>query len=355
MKDTVILIPSYEPDDQLVPLVNSLLKLEYKVIVINDGSSEKYDEIFNQVKDLENVTYLKHKVNKGKGAALKHGFSYLTFDDLDCKYVITCDGDGQHAISDIVKVDEKMHKVNEITFGVREFGPGTPRHSKTGNNMSRFCRTLITKHYIQDDQCGLRGFPFKYLDGLISTPGGRYEYEMNIVCNLQMKRYPFYEVPIQTVYFNNNKGTHFHRGKDTFRIQRVIWTNSLYSIINFMLTIGFFFVTQYFNHIPHLENWNSYYSLQVCCLFSFLVEFALTSLLIPSKRTDRRLFVQGIFTVVRWIFVFGWFTLFNEVLGLRDYPLVNICISIFLSTFVNFFFAYIIHKFKYMKIKREYR
>lgn len=349
MKDTVILIPSYEPDDQLVPLVNSLLELEYKVVLINDGSSEKYDEIFNQVKD--KVVYLKHPINKGKGAALKHGFSYLTFDDLDCKYVITCDGDGQHAVSDIEKVDKKMHKVDEITFGVREFGPGTPRHSRTGNNMSRFCRTLVTKHYIQDDQCGLRGFPFKYLDDLISTPGGRYEYEMNIVCNLQMKRYPFYEVPIQTIYLNNNKGTHFHRGKDTFRIQRVIWTNSLYSIVNFFTTIGFFFVAMNFKYIDQLSWWSIYNSVQACCLFSFLVEFTLTSLLIPSKRIDRRLFVEGLFTIVRWFFVLCWFTLFNEVVEMH--PLINICLSIFLATFVNFFFAYIIHSFKYRRIKKE--
>ena len=71
----IVLIPSYEPDDRLVKLINDLSKTNYKIIVVNDGSSNKYDEIFNKIKN--KCVLLGYKENHGKGYALKTGFKYI--------------------------------------------------------------------------------------------------------------------------------------------------------------------------------------------------------------------------------------------------------------------------------------
>ena len=71
-KEFVILIPSYEPDEQLIKVVDSLLNEELPVLVVNDGSSEQYDAVFNRIKD--KVQYIKLDRNQGKGAALKEGY-----------------------------------------------------------------------------------------------------------------------------------------------------------------------------------------------------------------------------------------------------------------------------------------
>ena len=101
-KQTYILIPSYEPEKELIPLVDSLFDLGFDIILVNDGSKKQYDEIFDQVKD--KVIYLEQKPNKGKGAALRMGFSYANINNKDHNFVITVDGDGQHAVEDIVKI-----------------------------------------------------------------------------------------------------------------------------------------------------------------------------------------------------------------------------------------------------------
>ena len=177
MKDAVILIPSYEPDDLLVNVVKELRDNDFPILVVNDGSGPEFDRVFEQV--LDQVKYLKFDKNKGKGAAMKYGYANLLKLYPDAKYVITADGDGQHSLKDIIRVYEKLVETNELVFGVRHFGREVPFRSRFGNDFSKTTRSLLTKQYIQDDQCGLRGFPIRYLPDLVKIAGNRYEYEMN--------------------------------------------------------------------------------------------------------------------------------------------------------------------------------
>ncbi len=347
-KDTVILIPSYEPDERLITLVDELLNLKYPIIVVNDGSKDSFDSIFNQVK--EKVVYLKHPKNKGKGIALKHGFSYLTFDNLNCNYVITCDGDGQHAVKDIVRVDEKMHKTKETVFGVREFGKGTPHRSKVGNNMSRLWRTTITKEFIQDDQCGLRGFPFRYLDDLISTQGGRYEYEMNIVSSFQMKKLPIYEIIIDTIYLDNNKSSHFHPGGDTFRIQRAIFSHCFPALISMFLTLGYWGVVALASDFLKIS---FLLSVIYATVFYYCCNVGILSIFYPTKKMGRRTLMEAIFATTRGTIIFGLSYIFHELLSINGF--LSLLFACIISVFVNFVLAYIMHLSKFRKMKKEYK
>ena len=49
-KETVILIPSYEPDRYLINTVNELLNEGFSILVVNDGSKDEYEEVFDIVK-----------------------------------------------------------------------------------------------------------------------------------------------------------------------------------------------------------------------------------------------------------------------------------------------------------------
>ena len=75
MKDAVILIPSYEPDDLLVNVVNELVENEFPVLVVNDGSGKEFDRVFEQVKD--KVRYISYETNRGKGFAMKRGYKEI--------------------------------------------------------------------------------------------------------------------------------------------------------------------------------------------------------------------------------------------------------------------------------------
>ena len=72
INDIPILIPSYNPDQRLLELVDALILKGVKhIIVVNDGSREECNPIFEKLETLEPCTVLKHAVNCGKGRALK--------------------------------------------------------------------------------------------------------------------------------------------------------------------------------------------------------------------------------------------------------------------------------------------
>ena len=77
-KSAVILIPSLEPDDRLPAYLKQLKERGFeRLVVVDDGSSEKTQHLFDQMAQMEGVTVLHHDVNHGKGVALKTGYAWI--------------------------------------------------------------------------------------------------------------------------------------------------------------------------------------------------------------------------------------------------------------------------------------
>ena len=75
-----ILIPSFNPNHNLVDLVLSLSSNPWnEIVVVNDGSSEESEIFFDNLKEINNVHLLTHSSNQGKGLAIKTGLKYYAF------------------------------------------------------------------------------------------------------------------------------------------------------------------------------------------------------------------------------------------------------------------------------------
>ena len=113
-KKYTIIIPSLNPNEKLIKLVNELIDFGMNdIIVINDGSGVEYDKIFNNLP--KEVKLLKNSINKGKGEALKTAIKIVNSDGF-----ITVDADGQHKVSDVIKIKNTLDN-NDIVLGVRNF------------------------------------------------------------------------------------------------------------------------------------------------------------------------------------------------------------------------------------------
>ena len=219
-----LLIPAWEPDPELLELVKALLSLGFgAVIVVDDGSGQRCQETFARLTRLPRVKVLRHNVNLGKGRSLKTGINYVLTELPGHTGLVTADADGQHRVEDITSVAKALLSANgRVVLGSRDFAKDVPLRSKFGNTMTRYIFGFVTGAKLRDTQTGLRGFPQAILPELLVLHGERYEYEMTVLAHICRTRSKPLEVPIETVYIDNNRGSHFDPVRDSMRIYFVL-------------------------------------------------------------------------------------------------------------------------------------
>lgn len=230
-----IVIPAYEPDEKLIVLVDELLEQDnLKLIIINDGSSADKKAVFDDVRNKTQL--LTHEVNRGKGAALRTAFEYIDKNAQGTYGVITADADGQHKPADIIRLAEalKTHP-DKLIMGCRRFKGDIPLRSRFGNNMTKAVFRFAAGVGVSDTQTGLRGFSNRLMGFMLGLDGDRYEYEMNMLLEAARENIGFYEVPIETIYLDENKSSHFNPIKDSLRIYKDILKFSFSSLLSFIV------------------------------------------------------------------------------------------------------------------------
>ena len=176
----------------------------------------------------------RHEVNRGKGAALKTGYALIAERFPACSGVITADADGQHTVADVWRLAEALTRgERKLYLGSRDFSlPHVPKKSRYGNWITSGVFRLFYGQWLPDTQTGLRAFRREELELMRQVEGERYEYEMRVLIACARAGIPMESITIETVYENNNEGSHFHPLRDSYRIYKVI----LGSFVKFMGT-----------------------------------------------------------------------------------------------------------------------
>ncbi len=249
-ENLIVVIPAYEPPKEFCDYAKTLSEKVKNLIVVNDGSSQDYDDIFLQISKQPNVIYIKIPENKGKGNALKTAFSYCVENFEENDIVVTADCDGQHKIPDIFKVFRAVsYHTDALVLGSRDFNSeNVPRRSRSGNTKIRALFRLFYGISLYDTQTGLRGFTVKTASEFLKVRGKRFEFEMGMLIYAKKHSIKIYETPIETVYPENPNDhvSHFKTIADTLRILRVVLGNFMLYIMAVLASgifdIGIFFV-----------------------------------------------------------------------------------------------------------------
>ncbi len=221
LDEACVLIPTYCPSNKMLTYVDELCAKGIKdILIVNDGSSKEYTHIFDTLKKNPHCDVIGYNVNKGKGYALKYGYDYILRKRSDKTDIATVDCDGQHIADDVVNILNKLKKnPNALILGVRDFsGNDVPFRSLFGNRFSSILFYLLFHKHISDTQTGLRGFSSEHLQFMKSIKGDRYEYETNVLISCVENHLDIKEIPIATVYEDNNTGSHFKPFTDSFKI-----------------------------------------------------------------------------------------------------------------------------------------
>ena len=294
----VILIPSFNPNQKLLTLVMELSQLKWnEIIIINDGSSNESLQFFDKLKNINNVRVITHAVNLGKGAALKTGIKYVKNKKIKIDGLITVDSDGQHLIEDIIKVAQSTrNRENDVIFGVRSFKEDTPFRSKFGNNITKYLLYIFNGISINDSQTGLRYLPVSTFSKLLKLPGNKYEYELECLFALRDLGHNITQIQINTIYIDENSGSHFRPIIDSAKIYLVFAKFSLSSLLSFGLDITIFSIFLWY--------FDSIFSATIIArIISGIFNFTINRSIVFQSNKSKNLVIQSIKYFILWVFI----------------------------------------------------
>ncbi|GAB2537960.1 glycosyltransferase [Brachybacterium huguangmaarense] len=216
----VVVIPALEPGAALLGLVAALTSDGIGVLVVDDGSGPAWDTEFAAC-ERAGAAVVRLPVNRGKGAALRTALAEVR-ERWAGAGVVTADADGQHTLADIRRVRDELNASAgagaPLVIGVRGFGPDVPLRSRVGNSVSALAFRAASGVAVSDTQTGLRGIPARHLAWVLSLPGDRYEYEYTTLMHAARDGIGIAQVPIATVYVDDNAASHFRPLRDSVRV-----------------------------------------------------------------------------------------------------------------------------------------
>lgn len=130
----------------------------YEIIFIDDGSTDKTNEICRTLRPLK---YIRMRKNFGQTAAMDAGIKAAQYD-----YIVTMDGDGQNDPADIPYMLEYMNKTGvDVVSGWRKNRKDTfmKRFVSRGAN---FLRYLLVHDGIHDSGCSLKVYKRECFKGV---------------------------------------------------------------------------------------------------------------------------------------------------------------------------------------------
>ncbi len=144
-----IVIPAFNEERGLAQVLNDLKRWSERgaeVIVVDDGSTDKTAQIAAQ----GGARVIRHRNNKGYGAALKAGIRAA-----EREIVVTFDADGQFDTNDIEKLVNALGDC-DMAVGVRPQGAGSPTIRKPGKWLLGKTANYLAQTEIPDLNCGFR-------------------------------------------------------------------------------------------------------------------------------------------------------------------------------------------------------
>jgi len=110
----IAVVPAYNEEKTIGSVIQSLLTFVDEVIVVDDASGDNTGNLAREAGAL----VLRHKINRGQGAALETGHEYARM--LNADYVLHFDADNQFEAGDIVPaLDFLIKNKADILFGSR--------------------------------------------------------------------------------------------------------------------------------------------------------------------------------------------------------------------------------------------
>jgi len=193
-----IIMPVYNEKDTIQKAIDMALSVELpigrEIIIVDDGSTDGTRDILRGITN-PGVRVIYHKKNKGKGAALRTGFSVLKGD-----IVIIQDTDLEYSPSDYpILLEPILNGKADIVYGSR-FLSGPHRvllfWHFVGNKLITLIADILYNINLSDVETGYKMFRSELLNN-ITFLSNSFGFEAEFTAKVTRHHFRIYEVPIQ--------------------------------------------------------------------------------------------------------------------------------------------------------------
>lgn len=204
MKKLSVIIPVYNEEATIREILKRVRNVKLRsrlvkeIIVIDDSSKDKSLEI---LKNIKGIKLFRHKVNKGKGAAVRTGMleakgDILLIQDADLEYNPK---DYNKLILPILKGKTKVVYGTRLkNYPFKLFGSGrTPLFTHyLGNKFLTLVTNFFYGEGLTDMETCYKVFTRDVIDGMILN-SNRFEFEPEFTAKILKRGYKIHEVPIR--------------------------------------------------------------------------------------------------------------------------------------------------------------
>lgn len=170
--ELTVIIPSYNDAAGLAKvlpdLINDTQEQGWRIIVVNDGSTDDTTTILKQY--AEQITIVNNEHNMGYGASLKRGIWIAATE-----WIATMDADGQHRLQDLKNMAQQTVGYDAV-IGSRVSASHAPLSRRPGKWFLRKMSHLLTGHNVSDLNCGLRILRREIMLHLFSITSDRFSF-----------------------------------------------------------------------------------------------------------------------------------------------------------------------------------
>ena len=205
-----IIVPIYNEGRRAVETVNKILNFtKNNLILVNDGSNDNSQTLLEKnFSKNRRVSLVSHKVNQGKGMAMKTGARTAWKNRAEA--VIFIDADGQHDPELLLKFESTLNDGEDVVIGVRINKTQMSLTRKLGNWVIRVILAILYGQTIEDMLCGYRAMTKSSYHKIVWT-SQRYGVETEMICNMWKYGLNYQKIVVETIYAQKKQ-----RKKDCF-------------------------------------------------------------------------------------------------------------------------------------------
>ncbi len=189
MMKTLVVIPAYNEQDNIVRLMEDVESYGYDYLVINDCSRDSTKDLLID----NDIVHLDLPINLGIAGVTRVGFKYAKDRGYDC--VICIDGDGQHLPEYMKDLIDEIEKGNDYVIGSRfvsEKKPVTLR--MLGSRLLCLLIRLKTGKKVTDPTSGMRALGRRVIEDFAESMN--FCAEPDALCHLLHRNFKIKEVQV---------------------------------------------------------------------------------------------------------------------------------------------------------------